>query len=166
MLWGAAVTVAVLALLGWWFEDGGGASLADFDPSSVEPAAATLAAPAPPTAAPGSGTGARDSVAPTEGGAGAATADLSGLWRSASGEVYHLDHEGQEVLISAEMGGRIVGEGEGRFDGRLLVLAMSMPLPGGGIGQLACELQVAADRASMTGLCQGPMGITPAQIYR
>ncbi|MCB1982894.1 MAG: hypothetical protein KDF63_13580, partial [Rhodoferax sp.] len=87
MLWCAAVTVAVLALLGWWFEDGGGASLADFDPSSVEPAAATLAAPAPPTAAPGSGTGARDSVAPTEGGAGAATADLSGLWRSASGEV-------------------------------------------------------------------------------
>ena len=166
MLWCAAVTVAVLALLGWWFEDGGGASLADFDPSSVEPAAATLAAPAPPTAAPGSGTGARDSVAPTEGGAGAATVDLSGLWRSASGEVVHLDHEGQEVLILAEMGGRIVGEGEGRFDGRLLVLAMSMPLPGGGIGQLACELQLAADRASMTGLCQGPMGITPAQIYR
>ncbi|MBI3156861.1 MAG: toll/interleukin-1 receptor domain-containing protein [Burkholderiales bacterium] len=158
MLWGAAAAVASLALLGWWLDDGGGASPEDLV-AAEPPAAGAAGLPlqSGPSAMPHANAAAGDAELSTE---------LSGPWRSATGEVYHLDHEGQNVLISAELEGQVVGEGEGQFDGTQIVLAMTMPLPGGGVGQLACQLQLAPDRASMTGLCHGPGGVTPAQIYR
>lgn len=166
MLWGAGAAVAALALLGIWLDSGGDDVIADFEPPAAAPAMLAPSAPAQPPAATAASAGAGNRPAPAAGGGGAASTDLSGLWRSASGEVYHFDHDGEEVLISAELGGQLVGEGEGRFDGRQLVLAMTMPLPGGGVAQLACQLQIAPGGASMTGLCQGPTGVTPAQIYR
>ena len=159
MLGGAAAAVAALALLGWWLDEGGGGTSPEDLVAAEPPAAGAASLPlqSAPAAMPHANAAAGGDELSTE---------LSGPWRSASGEVYHFDHEGQNVLISAELEGQVVGEGEGQFDGTQIVLAMTMPLPGGGVGQLACQLQLAPDRASMTGLCHGPGGVTPAQIYR
>jgi hypothetical protein len=92
--------------------------------------------------------------------------DVSGLWRTASGEVYRFEQDGRSVRLVAELGGQRVGEGQGQFDGQLLRLAVAMSVNGVPMGNINCDMQPAPDQRSYTGLCVGPTGSFPAQFFR
>lgn len=120
-------------------------------PSPVSaPSPAPSLAPAPaPTAVPAA-------VAP----------DVAGLWRTATGEVYHFEQDGRSVRFTAEAGGQAIGQGRGQFEGDLLRLAMTLQVQGVFMGNANCDLQPAQDGRSFTGLCNGPNGPFPAQMFR
>lgn len=92
--------------------------------------------------------------------------DVSGLWRTYTGEVYHFEQNGLNVEFYAEAAGQQIGVGQGRFDGQMLRLAMTMYLNGLVMGVANCDMQAAPDGRSYTGMCNGPNGILPAQIFR
>jgi len=96
----------------------------------------------------------------------AAIPDVSGLWRTYTGEVYHFGQNGANVDFYAEAAGQQIGVGQGRFDGQVLRLAMTMYLNGLVMGVANCDMQPAPDGRSYTGVCNGPNGILPAQIFR
>lgn len=59
-----------------------------------------------------------------------------------------------------------VGAGRGELDGNLLRLSMSFQVNGQAPVTANCNLQLAADRASMVGQCLGPNGAFAAQLFR
>ncbi len=99
-----------------------------------------------------------------DGGSGAP--DISGLWRTHTGEVYHFEQDGADVTFAAEAAGQQVGDGQGRLEGHVLRVNMTMMLDGQPTGVANCDLQLAPDGRSMTGACRGPGGVTPAQVFR
>lgn len=98
-------------------------------------------------------------------GAGAAP-DITGMWRTASGEVYHFVQDGRVVQLLAQSGGQEVGQGHGELDGGLLRLAFTMRLPGMPPMSANCDLNMAPDQRSFSGICAGPNGPFLAQIFR
>lgn len=96
----------------------------------------------------------------------ASTPDVSGLWRTYTGEVYHFQQQGRNVEFYAEAAGQQIGVGQGRFDGQILRLAMTMYLNGLVMGVANCDMQAAPDGRSYTGMCNGPNGVLPAQMFR
>lgn len=92
--------------------------------------------------------------------------DLSGLWRTATGEVYHFQQQGRGVSFTAEAGGQPMGQGRGQLDGNLLRLAMTVSVNGQFLGNANCDLQPAPDLRSWTGMCMGPNGPFAAQMFR
>jgi hypothetical protein len=96
----------------------------------------------------------------------AAAPDISGLWRTASGEVYRFEQNGRLVQMVSEVGGQRVGEGQGQFDGQLLRLAVAMSVNGMMLGNVNCDMHPAPDQRSYTGMCVGPSGTFPAQFFR
>lgn len=101
-------------------------------------------------------------VTPAEGGG----PDVSGLWRTSTGEVYHFEQDGRRVRFTAEAGGQTLGDGQGQLDGGLLRLAMTMRMNGVVMGTANCDMQAAPDQRSYTGMCMGPNGPFPAQMFR
>jgi hypothetical protein len=91
---------------------------------------------------------------------------LAGLWRTSSGETYHFQQDGTDVRFTAEANGQNIGNGRGELEGNLLRLQMVMQLNGVALGNLNCNMQGAPDMRSFTGLCAGPNGQFPAQIFR
>ena len=56
--------------------------------------------------------------------------------------------------------------GRARLDGGMLRLSMTMRVNGVMLGLANCDMQLAPDLRSMTGMCNGPNGPFPAQIFR
>jgi len=146
MLVGAALGVVGLLAVGIWLSDLG----ADDRPLDfAAPAAGLPVVPAQGAALP----------APD-------TPDVTGLWRTNTGETYHFEQDGLDVHLIAEAGGQEIGQGHGRFDGSVLKLAMTMTVNGVALGTANCDMHPAPDRRSFTGMCQGPNGAFPAQFFR
>jgi hypothetical protein len=127
-------------------------------PATITPAPSPAVDPAPravPTPAP---TPAPDAPPPP--------ADLSGLWRTNTGETYHFEQQGRDVRFTARSGGQPMGEGVGRLEGGLLRLSLTMQLNGVVLGSANCDLQRAPDGRSYTGMCMGPNGPFAAQMFR
>jgi hypothetical protein len=156
--WLAGGAVVVLAALWSEFE---GAVEGDtgimFDPATASPPTAQVQ-----PADPGANAGARPAVEE-----GAITPpNLAGLWRTASGETYHFQQEGNQVRFTAEANGQNIGNGRGELQGGLLRVQMTMQLNGMLLGNLVCDMQGAPDMRSFTGTCLGPRGQFPAQFFR
>jgi hypothetical protein len=98
--------------------------------------------------------------------ASATLPDISGLWRSDSGEVYDVDQNGSEIEFYSEIGGQPLGMGRGRLDGQMLRVTMTVYTYGVASGIANCDLQAAADGRSYSGMCSGTNGVFPARIYR
>jgi len=92
--------------------------------------------------------------------------DVSGMWRTYTGEVYYFDQQGRNVEFTAEAAGQQVGLGQGRFDGQVLRLAMTLYMNGMAMGMANCELQPSTDNLRYTGMCNGPNGLFQAQMFR
>jgi hypothetical protein len=56
--------------------------------------------------------------------------------------------------------------GEGQLDGNLLRLTMTLTPNGVPMGVLNCNLQASPDFSRFVGMCQGPNGQFPAQMFR
>lgn len=151
MLIGAAATVAALVVIAAFYEE---------DPGFIDGGGGGVV-----VGPDGGGAGSGDAGG-GGGGGGLSLPDLSGLWRTNSGEVYHFEQDGADVSFYAEAAGRHVGDGEGRLEGGLLRVSMTMLFNGQPTGVANCDLQLAPDGRSMTGACRGPGGVTPAQIFR
>lgn len=92
--------------------------------------------------------------------------DISGLWRTLSGETYQFAQRGNQVRFTAQANGQPAGGGEGQLDGNLLRLSMSMMANGVPMGTLNCNLQASPDFSRFVGLCLGANGQFPAQMFR
>ena len=92
--------------------------------------------------------------------------DITGMWRTNTGEVYHFEQDGRRVSFTARAGGQPMGEGHGEFDGGLLRLALTLQVQGQFMGTANCDMQAAPDHRSFTGSCMGPNGPFPAQFFR
>ncbi|MEJ6005672.1 toll/interleukin-1 receptor domain-containing protein [Paucibacter sp. AS339] len=92
--------------------------------------------------------------------------NLAGMWRTLSGEIYQLQQSGRQIQLSAEVNGQTVGGGRGELDGTLLRVAMTFQVVGQGPLSANCNMQLAADHASMVGQCLGPNGPFAAQLFR
>lgn len=92
--------------------------------------------------------------------------NLGGLWRTLSGETYEFSQQGKNVLFTAQMAGQPAGRGEGRLNGSVLRLGMWLTPNGVPMGKLDCELQASPDFSRFVGMCQGPTGQFPAQMFR
>lgn len=146
---GALAAVGLLVVLGLLSEDlpPGGDEPQPASPVAVDPA---------PVATPAVAVTAAPSAPP----------DVSGVWRTHTGEVYFFEQQGRDVHFTAAAGGVPMGEGQGRFEGPLLRLSMTMQVDGVVVGNAQCDMQAAPDQRSYTGLCQGPDGSFPAQFFR
>lgn len=123
----------------------------------------SLALPATQESVP-AGTSSLASPRPEDG--GPVTGDVSGLWRTATGEVYHFEQAGHRVEFVAEAGGQDIGEGRGEFDGRMLRLSMTLRVQGVAMGNARCELHAQPGLQGFSGICQGPNGAFAAQMFR
>ncbi|MCV2349627.1 toll/interleukin-1 receptor domain-containing protein [Paucibacter sp. Y2R2-4] len=92
--------------------------------------------------------------------------NLAGMWRSLSGEIYQLQQSGRQIQLSAEVNGQPFGGGRGELDGTLLRIAMTFQVAGQAPISANCNMQLAADHASMVGQCLGPNGPFAAQMFR
>lgn len=92
--------------------------------------------------------------------------DIAGLWRTNSGEVYHVDQNGSEIEFYAELNGQPLGMGRGRLDGSMLRVTMTTYAYGVVSGTATCDMQAADDGRSYSGMCSGTSGVFPAHIYR
>jgi hypothetical protein len=149
MLIGAVAALIALALIGALYEE---------DTDFVDLPGGSVVVPG------GGDAGGRGDVDPVDG--GRAAPDISGLWRTHSGEIYHFEQDGSDVAFFAEAAGQHVGDGQGRLEGRVLRVNLTMMLGGQPTGVANCDLELAPDGRSMTGDCRGPGGVTPAQIFR
>lgn len=103
---------------------------------------------------------------PRPGDGGPAIGDVSGLWRTTTGEVYHFEQVGRQVDFVAEAGGQDIGHGRGEFDGAMLRLSMTLRVQGVAMGSARCELQAEPDLRGFAGICHGPNGAFAAQMFR
>ena len=92
--------------------------------------------------------------------------DISGMWRTTTGEVYHFDQDGTRVSFIAEAGGQDLGQGSGSFDGVTLRLALTLRVQGVVMGNANCDLQAGPQHESFAGMCMGPNGPFMAQMFR
>ena len=92
--------------------------------------------------------------------------DVSGLWRSLTGENYQFEQSGRALRFMARANGMVVGQGEAELDANgLLRMSLNWAF-NGQVGSALCNLQLAADARSMIGTCLGPQGQFPAQLFR
>jgi hypothetical protein len=103
---------------------------------------------------------------PPEPSAVAAPPNLAGLWRTLTGETYHFTQSGNQLQITAQANGQVVGAGTAEIDGQLMRVSLSMQSQGMNLGNLVCDMQAAPDFRRFVGLCMGPNGQTQAQIFR
>lgn len=160
---GAGIGVVGLLGLASFMGDGGGT-----DPEPVQPVVGPVQRPpVDPAPAPANAPAPAPALAPATAPAPvAAVPDVSGLWRTSTGEVYHFEQQGRGVSFTAEAAGQTVGQGRGQFEGQLLRLAMAMSVNGQFLGTANCDMQPAPDHRSWTGVCMGPNGAFPAQMFR
>jgi hypothetical protein len=92
-------------------------------------------------------------------------AALSGIWRSRDGEVYSFEQQGNEIALTLQMAGGIVGVGQGVLTGSILQLVIAVP-SGATQVQASCALQAAPDWRSFDGLCARPTGQYAVSIFR
>lgn len=92
--------------------------------------------------------------------------DISGIWYTNAGEIYHVNQNGSEIEFYAELGGQPLGVGYGRIDGQMLRVTMTTYAYGVVSGTSNCEMQAGNDGRSYSGMCNGTGGVFPAQIYR
>lgn len=92
--------------------------------------------------------------------------DLSGLWRTSTGETYVFEQQGRNVSFEAEAGGQSIGGGRGQLDGDTLRLTMTLRVQGVVMGSANCDMQPSPDRRSWAGICMGPDGAFMAQMFR
>jgi hypothetical protein len=92
--------------------------------------------------------------------------DLSGMWRTLTGESYIFEQQGRNVRFEAEAGGESIGSGRGQLDGDTLRLTMTLRVQGVVLGSANCDLQPSPDRSTWAGMCMGPNGAFMAQMFR
>jgi len=147
---GAAAFGGLLALGLVNEEMGGSGGEPPFVPAPLpEPAPSPVPAPAP-LPAPAAASGLRD---------------ISGQWRTNTGEVYLFEQRGQHVAITAGMNGMVVGAGQGTLNGSTLQLGLMLTANGVNFS-VSCNMTGAPDNRSYTGLCNGPQGQFPAHFFR
>ncbi len=130
----------------------------------VAPAPAPFVAPAPApfvAPAPAPAPNPVPSPAPI-----AALPNLAGMWRTLTGETYHFTQSGNQLQITAQANGQLVGAGTAEIEGQLMRVSLSMQVQGVNLGNLVCDMQAAPDFRRFVGLCMGPNGQTQAQIFR
>ena len=92
--------------------------------------------------------------------------NITGLWRTLSGETYQFAQQGSQLRFTAQAGGQPAGGGEGQLDGSLLRLTMTLMPNGVAMGVVNCNLQASPDFSHFVGMCQGANGQFPAQMFR
>lgn len=92
--------------------------------------------------------------------------NIAGLWRTLSGETYQFAQQGTQLRFTAQAGGQPAGMGEGQLDGALLRLSMTLAPNGVPLGVVNCNMQASPDFSRFIGMCQGPNGQFPAQMFR
>jgi len=95
----------------------------------------------------------------------AALRDVSGTWRTNTGEVYVFEQEGPQISITAGMNGVVVGAGQGQVNGSNLQIGL-MVAANGMTMSVNCNMTGAPDNRSYTGICNGPQGQFPAHFFR
>lgn len=141
-IWAGVAALVIIGAIESEYDNGGGDAVAPFV--------------SPPPAAPG------PAPAPLAG-----TPNLSGPWRSADGaESYQFSQNGTQVQIAAFMRGANVGGGSGELQGQLLRVNLSLQMQGVHMANARCELQLSPDLRALTGLCAGPNGQYPVQLFR
>ncbi len=135
---------------------------APFNPSPMpQPSPAPTPVPAPaPAPSPAPGPAPAPNPAPVS-----ALRDVSGPWRTNTGEVYLFEQRGQQVAFTAALNGVVVGAGQGLLDGAKLQLGLMLNANGMNVA-VRCEMTGAPDNRSYTGLCIGPQGQFPAHFFR
>ena len=91
--------------------------------------------------------------------------DVSGTWRTNTGEAYMFQQNGQQIAITAGMNGVVVGSGQGLLNGASLQIGLMVAVNGMPV-QINCNMSGAPDNRSYTGLCNGPQGQFPAHFFR
>ncbi len=91
--------------------------------------------------------------------------DVSGTWRTNTGEVYVFEQDGQQISITAGMNGVVVGAGRGQLTGSNLQIGL-MVAANGTTMSVNCNMTGAPDNRSYTGICNGPQGQFPAHFFR
>jgi hypothetical protein len=122
--------------------------------SASQTAAPPVSSPAPATSAPAMPVA---SAGPVR--------DISGLWRSSDGEVYQFQQNGRDVSMTLSAHGVATGEGRGTLTGDRLQLGVTITASGIGVN-MQCDLIAAANGRSLSGMCNGPLGPFPTQMFR
>ncbi len=91
--------------------------------------------------------------------------DVSGTWRTNTGEVYVFEQDGAQISITAGMNGVVVGAGQGQLNGSNLQIGL-MVAANGMTMSVSCNMTGAPDNRSYTGICNGPQGQFPAHFFR
>lgn len=145
-------------------EEMGGGNDAPFNPAPMpQPSPMPSPAPAPspvPAPAPAPVPAPAPKPAPA-----AALRDVSGQWRTNTGEVYLFEQRGPQVAITAAVNGVVVGAGQGTLNGANLQIGLMLNANGMNLA-VRCEMAGAPDNLSYTGLCIGPQGQFPAHFFR
>jgi len=156
---GAGVVGGLLALGLINEEMGGIGGEPPFVPPMPDPVPLPAPAPAPAPAP-------KPVPAPVPAPAPAATLrDVSGQWRTNTGEAYLFEQRGQHIAITAGMNGLVVGAGQGTLNGSNLQLGLMVTANGVNFS-VSCNMTGAPDNRSFTGLCNGPQGQFPAHFFR
>lgn len=161
--WGLGLGVAALSVASGLFS-GGDAVPA---PASVlDPVPAPAPDPGPsPSPAPAPAPAPSPSPSPAPAPVAAPLPDVSGLWRTNTGEVYQFQQSGRQVRFIAEANGQVVGQGQGELDNGLMRLTFSMQF-NGSFFSANCDMRPSPDARTWTGACMGPNGPFGAQIFR
>lgn len=91
--------------------------------------------------------------------------DVSGQWRTNSGEIYIFEQHGQQIAITALFNGVVIGAGQGALNGSLLQLGLMLNANGMNMSA-TCNMTAAPDNRSYTGVCTGPQGQFAAHFFR
>lgn len=158
---GALVSLGVLGLIGEQMGVGDREEPPLVLTPQPGPAPSPAPAPAPaPTPAPTPAPAPAPAPAPV-----AALRDVSGPWRTNTGEAYLFEQRGQQIAITAGMNGVVVGAGQGTLNGSNLQISLMVTANGANFS-VSCNMTGAPDNRSYTGLCNGPQGQFPAHFFR
>jgi hypothetical protein len=97
--------------------------------------------------------------------ASTALRDVSGTWRTNTGEMYVFQQSGEQIAITVGMNGVMVGTGQGLLKGPNLQIGLMVPVNGIPLS-ISCAMQAAPDNRSFAGICNGTQGQFPAQFFR
>ena len=122
-------------------------------PSPSPPAAQSLvSAPSP-------------APAPSQAPPAANVPDFRGLWRTFDGESYDFQQDGANVRFTAERNGAPMGRGRGQYADGTLRLMLTASGPNGSL-TVNCDMQATLGPTHWAGMCLGPNGPFPAQMFR
>lgn len=172
LLMGGSALAGIVLFLVWAIGSEFSGAGSDIDPESARKAAEMTQRILENTTT--SGRGAAGAVppiavqapaAPPPVAARAALRDISGTWRTNTGEVYVFEQDGPQISITAGMNGVVVGAGQGQLNGSNLQIGL-MVAANGMTMSVSCNMTGSPDNRSYTGICNGPQGQFPAHFFR